>query len=261
MLEELKCSVFNKYFWAAFLVMLSCFFGYSIPNWVFSAEWGMYREGALQLSIGGIFFGGSMLLLPFCASIPYAVSQVDEIRTGNLRYRAFYSSVRKYSVKKTVISMLSASLACGLAFFIHALFWNFASYPYDLEMYPYQEVPFAADCIYYEWARAKYAWPIYIWITFGIGYCAAIWSVTALAISVWITDKVLAIVVPVCIYYIWSCRITNHLFGIDLPHPATLYNDALTSTEVIQSIKAYSVLLLVSFIVYYIGLKKRCRNA
>lgn len=69
---------------------MTCFLGYSLPSWIFSADWGdEFREGALQLSVGGIFFGSSMLLLPFCASVPYAISQVDEIRTSFLEWEGF----------------------------------------------------------------------------------------------------------------------------------------------------------------------------
>lgn len=72
---------------------MTCFLGYSLPSWIFSADWGdEFREGALQLSVGGIFFGSSMLLLPFCASVPYAISQVDQqyslIRSSRCRWMA-----------------------------------------------------------------------------------------------------------------------------------------------------------------------------
>ena len=57
MKEELKSAFFSKRFLLAFGLMLSCFLGYSLPTWIFSADWGdEFREGALQLSVGGIFF-------------------------------------------------------------------------------------------------------------------------------------------------------------------------------------------------------------
>lgn len=98
MKEELKSAFFSKRFLLAFGLMLSCFLGYSLPTWIFSADWGdEFREGALQLSVGGIFFGGSMLLLPFCAGVTYAISQVDEVRTSFLEWKAIRCSTQTYA--------------------------------------------------------------------------------------------------------------------------------------------------------------------
>lgn len=258
MKEEFKSAFFNWRFVLAFGLMLSCFLGYSLPVWIFSAEFGdEFREGALQLSVGGIFFGGSMLLLPFCASIPHAISQVDEIRTSFLDWKIFRSSINKYAVQKIMATMASAAVATGLAFALHALVWNFIAYPYDLVAHPYQEVPFGERCIYAQWTDIFYAFPIYAWMTGGIALCAAVWGVTALAVSVWVPDKLLAIVIPTCVYRLWSCRISFHLFGIDIPHPGTLYNDALTVEGVWQSLMMYGALLLISITVYILGLRRR----
>ena len=157
--------------------------------------------------------------------------------------------------------MLSAAAATGLAFALHALVWNFIAYPYDLVAHPYQEIPFSAKCIYSQWTDIFYAFPIYAWMTFGIALCAAVWSVTALAVSVWVPDKLLTIIVPVCIYYLWSCRIIYHLFGINTPHPGALYNDALTVERVWQSLLMYAILLVISIFVYVKGLKRRIQDA
>ena len=47
MKEELKSAFFSKRFLLAFGLMLSCFLGYSLPTWIFSADWGdEFREGA-----------------------------------------------------------------------------------------------------------------------------------------------------------------------------------------------------------------------
>lgn len=262
MKEELKSAFFSKRFLLAFGLMLTCFLGYSLPTWVFSADWGdEFREGALQLSIGGIFFGGSMLLLPFCAAVPCAISQVDEIQTSFMNWKVIRSSVGKYAGQKLVATMASAAVATGLAFALHALVWNFIAYPYDLVAHPYQEVPFSAKCIYSQWTDIFYAFPIYAWMTGGIAFCAAIWGATALAVSVWVPDKLLTIVVPVGMYYLWSCRIFYHLFGIDTPFPGALYNDALTVERVWQSLIMYGLLLLISIIVYVLGLKRRVQHA
>ena len=85
------------------LVMLLCFNGYSIPIWIEIWDWDFaYRESALQLTIGGIFFGGIMLLMPFLASIPAAPLQVEEIRTLFAEQRIFKSSVAQYAKGKLI---------------------------------------------------------------------------------------------------------------------------------------------------------------
>lgn len=97
-----------------------------------------------------------MLLLPFCASVPYAISQVDEIRTSFLEWKVLRGSIRQYSFNKIVATMLSAAVATSMAFALHALVWNFIAYPYDLVAHPYQEIPFSANCIYSNWTDIFY---------------------------------------------------------------------------------------------------------
>lgn len=138
MKEELKSALFSWNLVLAFVLMLICFLGYSLPTWYFSADWGEeFREGALQLSVGGIFFGGSMPLLPFCSGVSYAINQVDEIKTSFLEWKVIRSSISRYGWQKIAVAMIGAALATGLAFALHALVWNFIAYPYDLELHPY----------------------------------------------------------------------------------------------------------------------------
>lgn len=68
MKEEIKEAFFNKRFIISVGIMLVCFLGVSYPNWIDSSEWGdIYRPTALEQILGGIFFGGVMLMMPFCA--------------------------------------------------------------------------------------------------------------------------------------------------------------------------------------------------
>ena len=64
MKKEMKLIFSDGKIYLALLVMLLCFNGYSIPIWIEIWDWDFaYRESALQLTIGGIFFGGIMLLV------------------------------------------------------------------------------------------------------------------------------------------------------------------------------------------------------
>ena len=262
MKEELKSAFLNARFLLAFLLILSCFLGYSLPTWFALLDGGEeFREGALQLSVGGIFYGGAMLLLPFYAGTPHVPSQVDEIRTSFLSWKVFRSSVGRYARNKIIATMASSAAAAGLAFALHALAWNFIAFPYDVVAHPYQEIPFGSRCIFSAWADICYALPIYIWITVGIAFCASIWAVTGLAIAVWLPDKLLSIVIPVCIYNLWQHRIFYYVFGVRLPQPGALYNDALTVDWVWQSLVLYTLLFGVSVTAYVRGLRRRAQNA
>lgn len=103
MKKEMKLIFSDGKIHLALLVMLLCFNGYSIPIWIEIWDWDFaYRESALQLTIGGIFFGGIMLLMPFLASIPAAPLQVEEIRTLFAEQRIFKSSVAQYAKGKLI---------------------------------------------------------------------------------------------------------------------------------------------------------------
>ena len=83
MAEEIKSIFKSRNYWMAFVISFLTLLGYSLSSWLNAISVGEsmeYRESALSLSVGGIFFGGFMLLFPFCASVAHATSQVDAAR-------------------------------------------------------------------------------------------------------------------------------------------------------------------------------------
>ena len=99
MAEEIKSIFKSRNYWMAFVISFLTLLGYSLSSWLNAISVGEsmeYRESALSLSVGGIFFGGFMLLFPFCASVAHATSQVDELRSGMARLRAMRGSVARY---------------------------------------------------------------------------------------------------------------------------------------------------------------------
>ena len=236
--------------------MLICLFGMSIPEWVISVDWGdEFRQSALQQSIIGIFFGGVMLLLPFCACVPYATHQVEEIRTSVMHWKLIRGSVRRYATEKIIATALSGGTVVAMAFVIHAMIWNFIAYPCDIIAHPYHEIGFSPTSVYAAWYSTFYGLPMYLSMAIGIFICGAVWATVALAISVWVPDKLLTITIPACLYYLLSASIFRQLFGWNLPHPATLYNDALTWHDAALSLIEYCVILLIACVAYTVGLK------
>lgn len=261
MKEELKSSFLNINFLLGFLFMLICFFGMSIPEWLSSAEWGAeFRQSALQQSIIGIFFGGVMLLMPFCACIPYAPHQVDEMRTSVMEWKLLRSSIPQYAIGKITATALSGGAVVTLAFAFHAIVWNIIALPCDPVAYPYHEISFSPNCLYTKWYSILYGLPMYLSITAGIFLSGATWAVIALSVSIWVPDKLLTVAIPACMYYLLSASIFNRLFGWNLPHPATLYNDALTIQGAIESLTEYVVMFIIACAVYMVGLKRRAQN-
>lgn len=260
--EELKRAFTSPFFFLSFGVMFVCLLGYSIPGWFFAGDLELeWKESALQLSVGGIFFGGMMLLMPFCAAVSHAVSQVDEIATSMLRWRVLRGSVRKYAYVKIVACALSAACSIALAFALHAVVWNIIALPVDPSRYPGHEIGFADWCLYNQWYKICYGLPMYVEMTLGIAFSAAAWAVVALAAAVWIPDRLLVITVPSCIYHIWQVQLPYYFFKVYVPDPATLYNDALTLQSALECILAYAVVLALSIALYYAGLERRARNA
>ena len=151
MSEEIKSIFKSRNYWMAFAISFLTLLGYSLSSWLNAISVGEsmeYRESALGLSVGGIFFGGFMLLFPFCASVAHATSQVDELRSGMACWRVMRGSVARYVGVKAAASMLAAALATTSAFALHAVIWNGIALPSDPAAYAVHTIYFSEDCVY-----------------------------------------------------------------------------------------------------------------
>ena len=262
MRQEIRNALLSKQFLFSFVLLFLCFLGYSGPGWFCALDIEPeYRESALQLSIGSIFFGSIMMQMPFCAAVSHAVSQVEELNSGVMRWRVLRSSIKRYASVKMSASALSAACSTALAFVIHAVIWNIIAIPVDPIQYPAHEIGFSETCVFSKWYLICHGLPMYAEMTLGIAFSAAIWSIVALAVAVWIPDRLLTVSIPACIYFIWHLQLPYYLFGVRVPHPGTLYNDALTLESALQCILAYTVVFASSLFVYLSGLKRRACNA
>lgn len=263
MREELERAIKAPQARASFIVCLVTLMGYSLAYWIGSinaGEWIEYRESALQLSIGGIFFGGFMLLLPFCSALAHSTSQIDDLGSSMMQWEALRSSVFKYVRIKVVTCMIVAAVTASCAFVVHAVIWNIIALPVDPTIYPNHVIYFSQECVFHDWYTVCYGLPVYIEMTIGIAFTASIWAVVALAIAVWVPDKLLTVSIPSFLYYLWNADVVYFFTGIRTPHPAILFNDGLTVQKAIISIISYLVILAISLFFYIVGCKRRCRN-
>ena len=264
MLEEIKSTFKSRTYWMAFAVSFLTLLGYSLSSRVneISVNESMeYRESALGLSVGGIFFGGFMLLFPFCASIAHATSQVDELRSGMARWRAMRGSVARYVSVKTAASMLAAALATTSAFALHAAIWNCVALPCDPATYPAHTIYFADDCVFLNLYTVAHGLPMYLAIAAGMAFSAAVWAVVALAAAAWSPDKLLSFTIPSFLYYLWAADAPDWFLGLKIPHPASLFNDGLSAASLKTTLIVYGVLFAISLAAYYAGCERRLRHA
>lgn len=135
MAEEIKSIFKSRNYWMAFVISFLTLLGYSLSSWLNAISVGEsmeYRESALSLSVGGIFFGGFMLLFPFC-SIRCSTQPV-RWTSCKAAWRAggvMRGSVARYVGVKAAASMLAAALATTSAFALHAVIWNGIALPCD----------------------------------------------------------------------------------------------------------------------------------
>ena len=259
MKKELRRAFTSSMFFLSSFVFFLTLQGYALPTFINNliSEPLEIRESALTLTLGSIFFGGAILLQPFCSPMTHAISQVDDLRSGIMRWSVLRSSVGSYVTRKALASFWAAAAAIGGAFAVHVIVWNLLALPYDPIAYPNHEVPFREDTLFFAWAPLAHALPIYLHIMLGLAFSAGVWSITALASAVWVPDKLLAVTIPACIYQLWSGGLSYYLFGVRLISPSTLFNDWQTPERVKQALIAYGVLLVISLAVYYAGVKRR----
>lgn len=262
MKQEIKNAIKGKCFWGAFAIMLLCLLGLSVPEWICSVDWGsQYRQSALQQSVSGVFLGGVMLLLPFCACLPYATNQVDELRSSVMQWKLIRSSIKKYALSKIISTSISGGTAIAFAFILHSLVWNFIAQPCNPTVNPYHEILFSPRSLYATWYSTLYGLPMYASLAVGMFIAGAAWATVALAISVWIPDRLLTVTIPTCICYLLAANVLQSVFGLYLPHPAVLYNDALTAVDALYALLEYVSIFIIATGVYIIGLKRRGQDA
>jgi hypothetical protein len=262
MKQELRSAFAGSRFWIALAALLLCFLGFSLPEWIVRCGQGdrMYLSSFNQ-GFAPIFFGGAILLFPFLATLPHALSQVEEIRTGFLFTKAIRTSAMRYALVKIAAVALSGAAAMGLASLLHSAIWNIVAGVYDPIARPNIEVFFTEGTVYDTLKSTSYAWAAFVHAALGFALTGAVWAVVGLATAVWIPDILLTITVPVALYFFWTYQFAFYLLGVKLPDTSALYNDGQYWPAYFQAVAAYAAVFLVAAGVYYGGLQRRLRHA
>lgn len=262
MRQELRSAFCNARFWIALVAMTICLFGFSLPEWLTRIAQGdrMYMD-AVSLGFAPIFFGGAILLFPFCAALPYATSQVDDIRTGFMFTKGIRTTTVKYMRNKVIAVALSGAAVMGIACLIHSVTWNIVAGPYDPIANPDNEVVFSPGTVYATLMLSPYGWQAFVHAILGFAITGAVWSVVGLATSVWIPDNLLAITVPVALYFFWQYQLLYPMLGIRLPSLSGLYNDGQLWERYYAVVAVNLLIFATAAFVYYKGMKRRLQNA
>lgn len=239
---------------AAFML---CLLGSSLPIWFIRISQGD-RElmSAMDLSLIPVFFGGGILLVPFCAAISYASEQVLELQTGFIKPYIIRRSINRYVYEKVVSAGISGALALGGGCLLHILLWHCLAGTYNTALRPDIEVNFAENTLYASLVRTPLGIAAYLHVVTGFAITGAFWSIIGLWIATIIPDTQLVITIPVVIYYLWKSNFSIYLVGVELPDFTGFYNDGITMEKYTETLCFHAILLLTIVLDY----KRRIRG-
>lgn len=215
----------------------------------------MYYSSALQFTFQPIYFGGFILVLVIAASLPASCCLIDDHRMK------CYIPVTTRVGKKRYIRLRAFSGAfCGgsavaLGFVMHALFCHVLFLPSNPAMYDAHVLPFGGtvyEFMYSSWGGL----PMICFATLMIFFTGFVWAMISLAIAVWLPDRIVAIMGPVVIYYLWLWGGLRESVPWLYLSPTALFNDGLTWGVVWESMLLYLALGGVAYMLYRAGLKR-----
>lgn len=93
-----------------------------------------------------------------------------------------------------------------------------------------------------------------------IAFSGGIWAIVGVTTAVYVRDKLMVLVIPSCIYYLWMSGLPHAVFGRTFPFPASLYNDSLTWALAGKAFLVYAVLAGVSAFLYIRKLREIACN-
>lgn len=264
---ELKSAFRRPQLYLAAGLMLLCLLGTSLPMWI---DMGINQQGtgvtALNMLVVPVFFGGAILMFPFCSAMAYSSIQAEEISSGFALQSCFRSGVRKYVTTKVIAAALTGAFALGAANLVHSLFWTGIAGPFIAENDPAYGTEFfmsgfGEGTIYDILWHFPYCWPMYIYQAVGFAITGAFWSVIALWVASLMPDKMLTVTIPVVLYSLWKCDFTRKIFGFSLPDFTAFYNDGQTWQTYLVAFAFHLILAFAAVLGYSHNIRRRiCRG-
>jgi hypothetical protein len=259
--EEWKAAFGGRGFRLSFLLMLLTMVAYSLPLYLLEREYGEGWPNAFQLAVEPIFFGGVILVFPFCGVMAHALSQVTEIQTGFLPMKVIRGGVSRIALHKAVAASLAGGLAPMLAFVAALILWHLLGTPIDPSQYPHHEIFFSEGVLYQNWYHRLYGLPMYASLALGMFLTGIVWAVIGLAAATWLPDKLFATVFVNVVYTVWMFNFPRQLFDIPMATPEALFNDGLTAPMAVNALLCNGVAVSIAYWVYWAGMKRRFGRA
>ena len=261
-LQDLKRSIFNLRFWLAVLVLFVAYF--------FQIYTGV-KEGVLHnpdfytepvtLTSVALEYSYIALVIPSLAAVGYGLCFCRDYRSGYLQLQCARVSVERYVASKALAAMFSGGLINMLSAFIIMGILH-AVYPlrFPLVEWDYiQQMMRGMNRVLFEGGHIG----LYF---FGMGTSmmlyGALWSMVALAISTWIPNAFLVLVMPMAI-----CRVTVLTeVWLDLPVWTNLalfngngiYDGVWPNLTVCAAV--YGTLILLCLWAFWFGVRRRLHH-
>ncbi len=262
MKQDFKSLFHSKQLYVGIFAFFMCLLLTTLPMFLERCAQGDKEYmSAMDLTFVPIFFGGTILVLPFCASLGSAHMQVDEIRSNFISYRCLRSGFKKYVFEKINIAFFSGALILFVAGLMHVVLCHLLGGVYDPENRPYIEVSFAEGTCYDVLTKSQYGYRAYLHLLIGFMITGGVLSVFSLTFSAFFPDTVLVLSLSVVLYYVLKNDFTHIMFGFSLPDIAALYNDGTTFQLYAKTLFQYGFMLCISIFLYCYKMKRRIIHA
>lgn len=246
----LRKYIRNRGFFLSFAVILGCYLACSVYEWLRALQEPVleYRPNALMLSSEANFFGGIILVFPFCACLPIASSMRKKIRLVPSDF-----ATKRTALQEAIGCFTAGALCVSLPFILHAVAWSFIALPANPMKYSSHEIYFSG--LYSVWYQTFYGLPMYISIAIGMALSGGALATIYYSASKWIHNWIASLAYPASIYFVWIKA------GITFPKiiratPDALFNDALQVGDIAFTLMMYSILVLGHYIIH----TRMCKN-
>lgn len=262
MREELKRAIRNPLFVVACFVSLCGLVIEEIPEMkltveIYSAP--MYYPSALQFVLNPIYFGGFILIVPIAAALPHVGSMVDDCKTRLWLFQVIRLGEKRYRLAKLTSAFISGGCAVACGFAVYAVICNVLFIPSNPAQYDSHILPFDGT-IYETMYRVWGGFPMILYIFFILILVGGVWATVGMAMAIWIPDRLIAMVSPLIVYYIWIWGGIRTIWKAVALSPTDLFNDGLTLSNFWWALLQYACLMAIAVFAFRKGMHRRIQN-